>query len=119
MNTLVFGLLTIFSLFIFLKLGKIKASSRQLNRANRIKWGRNQNKSSVLDTDNPKLEAEKLTKISDQPPPTSTISDLNDHSDSATLPDESDSGLFIDWEEGINQDAENEKKGATKGASSN
>ena len=119
MNTLIFGLVTILSLFIFLKLGKIKASSRQLNRANRIKWRRNRNRSSVLNTDNPKAETEKLTKISDQIPPTSKMSNLNDHSDSATLPDKSDSGLLIEWEEGINENAENEKRGAIKRDSSN
>ena len=42
MNTLIFVLLTIISLFIFLKLGKIKASTKQLNRENRIKWTQNQ-----------------------------------------------------------------------------
>ena len=52
MNTLIFGLITIISLFIFLKLGKIKASTKQLNRDNRIKWRRNQNQRLDEDTDN-------------------------------------------------------------------
>ena len=66
MNTLIFGLLTIISLFIFLKLGKIKASTKQLNRDNRIKWRRNQNQSLNEDTDNAKIIEKKPTQISDQ-----------------------------------------------------
>ena len=66
MNTLIFGLLTIISLVIFLKLGKIKASTKQLNRDNRIKWGRNQNQTLNEDTDNSKGIEGKPTQISDQ-----------------------------------------------------
>ena len=39
MNTIFFSLLAIFSLFVFMNLGKIKASKKQMNRDNRIKWG--------------------------------------------------------------------------------
>ena len=66
MNTLIFGLLTIISLFVFLKLGKIKASTKQLNRDNRIKWRRDQNQSLNEDTDNSKILERKPTQISDQ-----------------------------------------------------
>ena len=66
MNTLIFGLLTIISLFIFLKLGKIKASTKQLNRDNRIKWRQNKNQSLNEDTDNSKILERKPTQISDQ-----------------------------------------------------
>ena len=65
MNTLIFGLIII-SLFIFLKLGKIKASKKQLNRDNRIKWRRNQNQSLNEDTDNSKIVEGKPAQISDQ-----------------------------------------------------
>ena len=41
MNTIFFGLLTILSLFIFMNLGKVKASKKQMDRDDRIKWGRN------------------------------------------------------------------------------
>lgn len=41
MNTIFFGLLTILSLFIFMNLGKVKASKKQMNRDDRIKWGIN------------------------------------------------------------------------------
>ena len=68
MNSLIFGLLTIISLFIFLKLGKIKASTKQLNRENRIKWTQNQNQNQPLNenADNSKIEEVKPSQISDQ-----------------------------------------------------
>ncbi len=66
MNTLIFGLITIISLFIFLKLGKIKASTKQLNRDNRIKWRQNQNQILNEDMDNSQIEDEKPRQISDQ-----------------------------------------------------
>ena len=66
MNTLIFGLLTIISLFIFVKLGKIKASTKQFNRDNRIRWTKNQNPSLSEDRDNSKIVKEEPEKISDQ-----------------------------------------------------
>ena len=66
MNTLIFGLLTIISLLIFLKLGKIKASTKQLNRDNRIKWRQNQNQILNEDMDNSQIVDEKPRQISDQ-----------------------------------------------------
>jgi hypothetical protein len=39
MNTILFGILTILSLFVFMNLGKIKASKKQMNRDDRIDWG--------------------------------------------------------------------------------
>lgn len=66
MNTLIFGLLTIISLFIFLKLGKIKASTKQLNRENRIKWTQNQNQTLNENADNSKIVEVKPSQISDQ-----------------------------------------------------
>ena len=39
MNTIFFGILTILSLFVFMNLGKIKASKRQMDREDRINWG--------------------------------------------------------------------------------
>tara|TARA_B100000925_G_C21832067_1_gene397611 strand:+ start:511 stop:720 length:210 start_codon:yes stop_codon:yes gene_type:complete len=38
MNSLIFGLLAAISLFIFFKLGKVKASVKQTNRDDRINW---------------------------------------------------------------------------------
>ena len=66
MNTLIFGFLTIISLFIFLKLGKIKASTKQLNRDNRIKWRKNKNQILNEDTDNSVRVDGKTKQISDQ-----------------------------------------------------
>ena len=66
MNTLIFGLLTIVSLLIFLKLGKIKASTKQLNRDDRIKWRQNQNQILNEDMDNSQIEDEKPRQIGDQ-----------------------------------------------------
>ncbi len=39
MNTILFGILAIVSLFIFMNLGKIKASKKQMDREDRINWG--------------------------------------------------------------------------------
>ena len=36
MNNIVFGLIAVLTLFAFFKLAKVKASSKQLNRNNRI-----------------------------------------------------------------------------------
>ena len=38
MNAIFFGILAIFSLFVFMNLGKIKASKKQMDRDNRINW---------------------------------------------------------------------------------
>ena len=66
MNTIIFGLLTIISLFIFMKLGKIKASTKQLNRDNRIRRTQNQDPSLSEDRDNSKIAKEEPKKVSDQ-----------------------------------------------------
>jgi hypothetical protein len=39
MNTIFFSLLAIFSLFVFMNLGKIKASKKQMDRDDRVNWG--------------------------------------------------------------------------------
>ena len=39
MNAIFFSILAIFSLFVFMNLGKIKASKKQMDRDDRIKWG--------------------------------------------------------------------------------
>ena len=38
MNAIFFGILTILSLFVFMNLGKIKASKKQMDREDRINW---------------------------------------------------------------------------------
>lgn len=50
MNALIFGGLAIISLFIFFNLGKMKASSKQLNRNNRInRFGPQQNTNNIIE----------------------------------------------------------------------
>ena len=50
MNALIFGSLAIISLFIFFNLGKMKASSKQLNRNNRInRFGGQQNTNNIIE----------------------------------------------------------------------
>ena len=39
MNTILFGILAVVSLFILMNLGKIKASKKQMDREDRINWG--------------------------------------------------------------------------------
>jgi hypothetical protein len=39
MGAILFGILTILSLFVFMNLGKIKASKKQMDRDDRINWG--------------------------------------------------------------------------------
>ena len=45
MNAIFFSILAIFSLFVFMNLGKIKASKKQMDRDDRIKWGKRRRKS--------------------------------------------------------------------------
>ena len=45
MNAIFFSILAIFSLFVFMNLGKIKASKKQMDRDDRIKWGNRRRKS--------------------------------------------------------------------------
>ena len=45
MNAIFFSILAIFSLFVFMNLGKIRASKKQMDRDDRIKWGNRRRKS--------------------------------------------------------------------------
>ena len=65
MNSLIFGLLAIFSLLAFVSLGKIKASTKQLNRNDRIKWRRYRDKFLNEKTKNSKNEVRKPTQSND------------------------------------------------------
>ena len=50
MNALIFGSLAIISLFIFFNLGKMRASSKQLNRTNRVnRFGSQQNTNNIIE----------------------------------------------------------------------
>jgi hypothetical protein len=61
LNVLIFGSLAIISLFIFFNLGKMKASSKQLNRNNRVnRFGSQQ------DNNNIEGEAKEISEDDDQ-----------------------------------------------------
>jgi hypothetical protein len=40
LNTVFFSIIAILSLFIFFNLGKVKASQKQRNRKDRVRWGK-------------------------------------------------------------------------------
>tara|TARA_B100000900_G_C20130991_1_gene533986 strand:- start:23 stop:364 length:342 start_codon:yes stop_codon:yes gene_type:complete len=110
MNSLIFGLLTAISLIVFLKLGKIKASTKQLNRDNRIKWRRNHNQSSNEDADSPKIEEGKSTQIGDQDAATLGKSNQTSLTVAAALPDPDFSTKLGERKGEDNQDAEHKEK---------
>jgi hypothetical protein len=59
LNALIFGSLAIISLFIFFNLGKMKASSKQLNRNNRInRFGRQQNTNNIIEGESKEITDE-------------------------------------------------------------
>ena len=51
MNTIIFGVLAIISLFVFFNLGKVKASRKQLDRPNRINRFGNQQPNNIIEGD--------------------------------------------------------------------
>mgnify|MGYP000073590392 FL=1 len=66
MDSLFFGLLAIFSLLAFVSLGKIKASTKQLNRSDRIKWRRYRDEDLNEETKNSKDANGEPTQSNDQ-----------------------------------------------------
>jgi hypothetical protein len=59
LNALIFGGLAIISLFIFFNLGKMKASSKQLNRNNRInRFGGQQNTNNIIEGESKEITDE-------------------------------------------------------------
>jgi len=66
MNTIFFGILTILSLFIFMNLGKIKASKKQMNRDDRINWGRKQRPNVQNNRDGSKIIEGEAEEINDE-----------------------------------------------------
>mgnify|MGYP001214993788 CR=1 FL=1 len=49
-NALIFGGMAIVSLFVFMNLGKIKASKNQINRENRIHRFKETNQQNIIDS---------------------------------------------------------------------
>ena len=69
MNSIIFGLLAVISLFIFFNLSKVKASAKQTNRNDRTNWGtppwRKKNRTSNRNTSSGRIiegEAEEINK---------------------------------------------------------
>jgi hypothetical protein len=59
LNALIFGSLAIISLFIFFNLGKMKASSKQLDRNNRInRFGGQQNTNNIIEGESKEITDE-------------------------------------------------------------
>tara|TARA_B000000475_G_scaffold109958_1_gene89126 strand:- start:193 stop:384 length:192 start_codon:yes stop_codon:yes gene_type:complete len=60
LNTIIFSVLAIVSLYVFFKLGKVKASSKQLNRNNRInRFGnRNNDESNIIEGESEEVKDE-------------------------------------------------------------
>ncbi len=58
MNTIIFGALAIISLFIFFNLGKVKASSKQLDRTNKINRFGNQESNNIIEGESIEIKNE-------------------------------------------------------------
>ena len=59
MNSIFFGIIAILSLFAFFKLAKVKASSKQMNRSNRINRFGNQESSNIIEGESEDITDEK------------------------------------------------------------
>jgi hypothetical protein len=66
MNTIFFSLMAIFSLFVFMNLGKIKASKKQTDRDDRINWGGRQNKNVSRKKNDGKIIEGEAEEVDDQ-----------------------------------------------------
>ena len=66
MNTILFGILTILSLFVFMNLGKIKASKKQMDRDDRINWGRKRKQNVRQNRDGSKIIEGSAEEIDDE-----------------------------------------------------
>ncbi|MAU70111.1 MAG: hypothetical protein CMD40_03140 [Gammaproteobacteria bacterium] len=58
MNSIIFSALAILSLYVFFKLGKVKASSKQLNRNNRINRFGGRSKTNIIDGESEEIKEE-------------------------------------------------------------
>ena len=66
MNTILFGILTILSLFVFMNLGKIKASKKQMDRDDRINWGRKRKPNVRQNRDGSKIIEGSAEEVNDE-----------------------------------------------------
>ena len=66
MSPIFFGILTILSLFVFMNLGKIKASKKQMDRDDRINWGGKRKPSVQQNEDGSKIIEGSAEEINDE-----------------------------------------------------
>ncbi len=59
MNSIAFIVLAIFSLYVFFKLGKIRASGKQLNRNNRINRFGNKEGGNIIEGESEEIKDDK------------------------------------------------------------
>jgi len=59
LNSIFFGVIAILSLYAFFKLAKVKASSKQTNRSNRINRFGNQESSNIIEGESEDITDEK------------------------------------------------------------
>ena len=65
MNSIIFGSLAIISLYIFFRLSKYKASSKQLNRDDRINWFKSEapNKENIIEGESKEIKDDDYEKL--------------------------------------------------------
>ena len=66
MNNFLFGILAILSLFVFINLGKIKASKKQTDRDDRINWGGKRKPNVQQNRDGSKIIEGQAEEVDDQ-----------------------------------------------------
>ena len=57
MNSIIFIILALFSLYVFFKLGKVRASGKQLNRDNRInRFGQKEQRGNIIEGESEEIK---------------------------------------------------------------
>ena len=57
MNSIIFIILALFSLYVFFKLGKVRASGKQLNRDNRInRFGQKEQRGNIIEGESKEIK---------------------------------------------------------------
>ena len=57
MNSIIFIILALFSLYVFFKLGKVRASGKQLNRNNRInRFGQKEQRGNIIEGESEEIK---------------------------------------------------------------
>ncbi len=57
MNSIIFIILALFSLYVFFKLGKVRASGKQLNRDNRInRFGQKKQRGNIIEGESEEIK---------------------------------------------------------------